>query len=226
MNTPCPEWENVSAAIDGELSQPDQADAFAHARSCSSCRQLLSMDAQAGLLARPVAFGPATWPLDEDSLTGAERRWLGDRWRRWLLTVVAVAIVLLALPGYVDHGTTGDHVSRHLATWQIAFGVGLAIAAAFTRFSYALLAMSASFTVLTVISKTIDLFAGHDGAWADPVHLVELIGAGMLWFVIPPHLKPRRPTLRRTRRDDTSHPSQHRPRGLSVVPRHEQEGRR
>ena len=222
MNAPCPEWENVSAAIDGELSESEQADGYAHARSCRSCRQLLSMPP----LAAPVALDAAGWPLDDDSLTGAERRWLGDRSRRWLLTVVAVAIVILAIPGYVDHGTTGDHVSRHLATWQIAFGVGLAIAAAFTRFSYALLAMSASFTVLTVISKTIDVFAGHDGAWADPVHVVELIGAGMLWFVIPPHLKPRRPTLRRTRRDDAGHPSKHRPRGLSVVPGGEQQGRR
>ncbi len=184
--TVCAWWELVSAAADGELDEADRRAALAHARRCQMCSAIVTASATPSI---PAAL-PA--PIDMAALTRRERRWLGGRWTRWLLMVAAIVIVTEAVPTYISgEGLTAEaHAARHLASWQIGFGVGLFVAAWMSRMSQAMLAFAATFAALTIVSKAIDVIGGHRGPWADSVHLVELVAVFLLWRLTPAHLFP------------------------------------
>ncbi len=193
----CPWWEQVSASADGELSEPDRSAADAHASTCPACTA--SLEATALLRPSPRPTAVTTSPvagLDTAELTNSERRWLSGRWARRLLLVAAIVIVLAALPSYIqgEASSAEAHAARHLAAWQIGFGVGLFVAAWVSRMSHAMLALAATFAALTVVATAIDVISGHSGPLAEPVHLVELIGVFLLWWLTPPHLLPWHPT--------------------------------
>jgi hypothetical protein len=135
-------------------------------------------------------YAPLT--VDPAVLTSRERRWLGGRWTRRLLLVAAAVIVVEAIPAFVrGNGLSAEcHPARHLASWQIGFGVGLFVAAWLSRMSHAMLALAATFATLTVTATAIDVIGGHRGPWAESVHLVELIGVFLLWRLTPAHLLP------------------------------------
>lgn len=184
--TVCAWWELVSAAADGELDEADQRAALDHARRCQMCSAIVTVsDTPSIPTAVPV-------PIDTAALTRRERRWLGGRWTRWLLMVAAIVIVIEAVPTYISgEGLTAEaHAARHLASWQIGFGVGLFVAAWMSRMSQAMLAFAATFAALTIVAKTIDVIGGHRGPWADSVHLVELVAVFLLWRLTPAHLLP------------------------------------
>ena len=190
----CAWWEQVSAGADGELPEAECAAADAHAATCTSCSAAL----RATAALRPVPHAAAAAEssgasvFDPQRLTGGERRWLGGRWARRLLVVAAIIIVIEAIPAYIrGEGLSAEsHAARHLAAWQIGFGVGLFVAAWVSRMSHAMLALAATFAALTVVATGIDVIGGHSGPWAESVHLVELIGVFLLWRLAPPHLLP------------------------------------
>ncbi len=206
--TACERFETVSAAIDGELPEPERQRALDHATNCPTCSTALTMaaDLQHAAVLRsadhdqPAGFDPA-------ALTAQEQRWMGGRWARRLLVVAALIIVLEAIPAYVTgRGLSAEsHAARHLGAWQIGFGVGLLVAALFSRMSHAMLALAVTFAVLTVGATIIDIVGGHSGTWVESVHLVELVGVFLLWRLTPPHLIPwRRDPETRYDADDTS----------------------
>ena len=197
---PCPRWEQVSAAVDGELAEPDRSRALDHARGCAYCGPLLATTAGPADHPAVTADAPA---LDHSRLSGRERRWLRARWTRWLLAAAAVIIVAEAIPAYATghgHGLDTEahaHTARHLATWQIGFGVGLLVAALMSRLSHAMLALAATFATLTITATVIDIISGHRGPWTESVHLIELVAVVLLWHLTPAHLLPwhRTPTV-------------------------------
>ena len=190
----CAWWEQVSAGADGELSDPKRAAADAHVATCPSCSTALR--ATAALRTAPHAAAAqessGASVFDPQRLSSGERRWLGGRWARRLLIVAAIIIVIEALPAYIrGEGLSAEsHAARHLAAWQIGFGVGLFVAAWVSRMSHAMLALAATFAALTVGATAIDVISGHRGPWAESVHLVELVGVFLLWRLTPPHLLP------------------------------------
>jgi hypothetical protein len=189
--TDCPHWDNVSAAADGELPEPASGRALDHALRCAYCGPLLN-----SITARPTDGNAAAPAIDVEQLSARERRWLGARWSRWFLTAAAVIIVAEAIPAYVTgHGHGLDtqahaHTARHLATWQIGFGVGLLVAALMSRLTHAMLALATTFATLTIAATVIDVVNGHRGPWAESVHLIELVAILLLWHLTPPHLMP------------------------------------
>ena len=138
------------------------------------------------------------------------------RWTRWLLAGAAIVIVAEAIPTYATgHGLDSHtNVARHLATWQIGFGVGMLVAAAMSRLTHAMLALAATFGVLTVVATAIDVVNGHRGPWAESVHLVELVAILLLWQLTPPGLLP---WHRRTRRQGDTSQGAHRPPNLRAL---------
>ncbi len=215
MNLDCPRWDDVSAAVDGELAPASAEAALAHARRCAHCRLLLELPpasgtAGRGATLRAVPDNDAGLPVDS-ALTGAERRWLHDRVGRVLLAGVALVIIGSGLPNYLEPaGSDGaaSHTLRHVASWQIAFGIGLLVAAWLSRFSHALLALATAFVALTLTASVVDLLSGHRGPLAEWVHLVELVAVVLLWRMTPPHLRPSwRDARRRWRRPTAQRPS-------------------
>lgn len=189
----CPWWEQVSASADGELTEPERATADAHAAACPTCSSLLETTTRLHPAMRPaISSASLSAGIDPAQLTGQERRWLSGRWARRLLLVAAIIIVVEAIPAYIrgEGPSAESHAARHLAAWQIGFGVGLFVAAWVSRMSHAMLALAATFATLTVIATAIDIIGGHSGPLAEAVHLVELIGIFLLWRLTPPHLLP------------------------------------
>jgi hypothetical protein len=191
------------------MPEPDRSRAFDHAHRCASCGPLLAAS----------MIGPdRSLPADPERLSARERRWLRARWTRWLLAGAAIVIVAEAIPTYATgHGLdTHTHAARHLATWQIGFGVGLLVAAVMSRLTHAMLALAATFGVLTITATVIDIVNGHRGPWAESVHLVELVAIVLLWQLTPPGLLPwhRRSGDRHGGAEGTAQ----RARGLRVVP--------
>ena len=136
-----------------------------------------------------------------EHFTSSERRWLQARGARVVLVVVGLVIAGRAIPEYFQ-GDTKDstvHIARHIATWQFGLSVGLIVAAIQSRFSQALLALASSVAVLTIVSTIVDIALGHRDPLTETVHLVELLGIGLLWWVTPPHLRPHRSTTRSDR---------------------------
>jgi hypothetical protein len=162
--------------------------------------------------------------IDPESLSPRERRWLRARWTRWLLAGAAIVIVVEAIPTYATgHGLdTHTHAARHLATWQIGFGVGLLVAAAMSRLTHAMLALAATFGVLTVAATGMDIVNGHQGPWAESVHLVELVAIILLWQLTPPDLLPWH--RKRKERDAAAEQTPPRPPRLRAVPSHRPDG--
>jgi len=189
----------VSAAADGEADAREQAAVDDHLVSCAECRSALETATQLRVPAAAAVDVDGGGFSPEDSEPG-ERRWLLARGARVALVVVGVLIVGFAVPEYFQ-GDTKDaagHVGRHLATWQFGFGVGLVVAAVQSRFSQALLALATAVATLTIVTTVIDVAFGHRAPLAETVHVVELVGIVLLWWVTPPHLRPRR--ARRARR--------------------------
>jgi predicted anti-sigma-YlaC factor YlaD len=188
----CPEWEDVSAALDGELPADASHAALRHAARCPICRTALDTVIEP---APDVASTAQVPSFGSDMVTAPERRWLTGRWTRLLLLFAAVVIVAEAVPVYIrgDGLDAQTHAARHLAAWQIGFGVGLFVAAWVSRMSQAMLALASSFAILSAVATIINLAAGHSGPLAETVHLIELIAVFLLWRITPPHLRAWRP---------------------------------
>jgi anti-sigma factor RsiW len=182
----CAWWERASALVDGELDPSERPGVERHVERCRACAAALDA---AGAVAR-------NGMLDLRRLSVGERRWLRVDATRVLLLLAALALLALAIPAFVGGNGphTHDHTQRHLAMWQIGIASGLLVASVASRFSHAMLAVAASFVVLTGIAAGYDLAAGHSGPWNEPVHLIEVVAAVLLWRLTPPHLIPgRRP---------------------------------
>lgn len=217
----CPWWEQVSAGADGELPEAERAAADAHATTCPDCSASLRTlgTLRPSMHAATAIDSSGASVLDPERLSDREQRWLGGRWARRLLVVAAIVIVVDAIPTYISgEGVSAEsHAARHLAAWQIGFGVGLFVAAWVSRMSHAMLALAATFATLTVVAKAIDMIGGHRGPWADSVHLVELVGVFLLWRLTPPHLLPWHRSSASV--DDATTPTQHELRLVRSEPR-------
>lgn len=190
-------WERVSAFQDDEVDDVERGVVRAHLDDCAQCRTQLAASVEVfQVVARPAPVEVAQ--LSMGDLSTVERHWLVARAGRGALVIVGLAIVGFAVPEYFK-GDTADsaaHVARHLATWQFGFGVGLIVAAIQSRFSQALLALATSVAMLTVVTSIVDVALGHRAPFAEGVHVVELAGIGLLWWMTPAHLRPRRRTPR------------------------------
>lgn len=201
MSDTCVFWERVSASLDGELPASERELIAAHQRRCAHCRTRTEA-------LHALSLGQQK-PAPPPQMTAVELRWFGGRRGRALLALVGVAIATAGLPAMLNSDTADSaaHLARHLATWQIGFGIGLIVAARTTRLTHAMLALGATIALLTMAASFVDIVFGHQGPMAEGVHLIELIGVVLLWAIVPPQL---RPTVfpRRLRRR-RSHPPIH-----------------
>lgn len=149
---------------------------------------------------RPSADAPAV-PSGRRARRRARRSQHDGRGRvavlafQYGLLVVALLMVVLAVPELLAPSSDAVHTSRHLGGWDVAFAIGLVLAALQPWRARGLLPMAAALAGVMVVTAVIDIAHGSTPGMAEGTHLLEVFGLVFLWL-----LSRSIPTDERTRR--------------------------
>jgi predicted anti-sigma-YlaC factor YlaD len=195
--------ELISADLDGEADEHEQAVLAAHLETCARCRAFV---ADATALHRATRIAPASTVPDLTDVIleraaadpsigrrrirrrngpahGAPRSRVAVLAFQYGLLVVALMMMVLALPELFASSGEGVHVSRHLGGWDVAFAVGLLIAALQPWRARGLLPMAAALAGVMVVTAAIDVVRGSTAGLAEGTHLLEVFGLVFLWLL-------------------------------------------
>lgn len=184
----CDHWvEALSAMADGEDPGVEPRLVEAHLRTCSQCRAFADATEQ---MMSPTRLGEA--PVMPDlSRRVVKAAVLADRASRWsivrvVLGVVAVQIVVLAVPDLVRTSGTAAHESRHLGAFSVAYAVGLAMVVLRPARARTMLPVAAVLAGAIAITAVIDVVDGRVPLLDESLHLPELISVGLVWALAAP----------------------------------------
>lgn len=187
----------VSAHLDGEAALPDAE--RAHVASCDGCRAWAEAVGPDGVLATLVLAARAEAPDRAASLLVALADQASDavderlRQVRVLLGLAGAVMLALAVPALLGLGEVqlgdvlladlGVHAARDAAVFQAAVGVGFLAVAHRPARAGGLFPVVAIVALLTTITTSVDLARGTATVGQEVTHLVELVGAGLLWLM-------------------------------------------
>lgn len=177
--------ELVSAAADDELSPAEEQLLASHLDRCADCAAYADRLAS---LTRTVRLRPVT---RADDLTGrimARSRppRLGrGGWLRPALAWVGIVVAFQSAGPLVfgELDGTPTHVARHVGASALALAIGLLYAAWRPDRAFGLLPLVVALFAATVVAAVLDTLAGDRTAFAELVHVAELVGMVLLWFV-------------------------------------------
>lgn len=177
--------ELASAAVDDELTADEERRLTAHLDGCAACTEHVE---RLAVLTRAVRLRPVTVGVDltERVLVRSRPPRLGrGGWLRpalaWVAIVIAVQSVGPLVLGEVDGVPT--HVARHVGASGLALAIGLAYAAWRPTRAFGLLPFVLALFGATVLATVLDTVNGARSAMAEAVHVAELVGMALLWFV-------------------------------------------
>ena len=193
----CEPWHDlISARIDNEATAAESDALDTHLATCAACR---AWERQALALARHVRVRPARPVPDLSPRIVAAAGVGAARARfdiaRWLLAWVALAELVLAVPALVlgDDSGASEHVARHIGSFDVAFAIGLLVAALHPARARAILPLAIVLTGCMALSTGLDLADGSTTVGLEAHHLIEIAGFVLLWFVAgkprPAHLR-------------------------------------
>jgi predicted anti-sigma-YlaC factor YlaD len=177
--------ELVSARIDDELGPDEELALDGHLVECADCTaygEELAVFTRV-LRVRPVERRP---DLTGRILDRSRPPRLGrGGWLRPALAWVGVVIVAQSFGPLVfgDIDGTPTHIARHVGASALALGIGLLYAAWRPTRAFGLLPLVAALFAATAIAATLDTLTGDRAPVAETVHVVELVGMVLLWFV-------------------------------------------
>lgn len=185
----CDQWiEAISARADGEDPGIDERVLDAHLASCPSCR---SFEAAIGDDRRQLAVQPADL-MPDLSQRVSKLAALADRASAWgavrgLLAVVAIEVIVLALPALVlGEGEQHVHEARHLGAFSVAYGVALLVVAVRPARARTVLPVAAVLAGALFITAVIDLVSGEVPLLNETSHLPELVSVVLVWLLATP----------------------------------------
>jgi predicted anti-sigma-YlaC factor YlaD len=177
--------ELVSAAADDELAPDEERRLVAHLEGCVDCTAYAN---ELAGLTRTIRLRPVASRDDLTELILARSRppRLGrGGWMRpalaWVGLVVAAQSIAPLVFGDLDG--TPTHVARHVGASALALAIGLLYGAWRPARAFGLLPLVAALFLATVVAAALDTLAGDRTAVAESVHVAELIGMVLLWFV-------------------------------------------
>lgn len=189
----CELWrEAISAGADGEDSQTDPRLLAAHLQTCPDCR---AFEASVGVTRRLLRIGVAPPTPDLASRITALNA-MHDRrsaWQiaRWGLAVVAVQIIVFAVPELLGRdGTSSVHAARHIGAFTAAYAVGLLVVVVRPARARTMIPVAAVLSGALVITAVVDLVTGDAPFVSEISHLPELASLGLLWLLHRPVTAP------------------------------------
>jgi predicted anti-sigma-YlaC factor YlaD len=186
----CDVWaEAISALADGEDPGIDPRLVQAHLGRCPSCRAFRDQLEQVGG-APPRREVPV---MPDLSRRVVRLNALADRASHWsaarlALAVVAVQIVVLAVPDLVDRGADGSraHDSRHLGAFSVAYAVGLLVVVARPARARTVLPVAVVLAGALGITAVVDIARGDVPLVGESLHLPELVSVLLVWLLAVP----------------------------------------
>jgi predicted anti-sigma-YlaC factor YlaD len=173
----------LSALIDGEDPGMPADQARAHVATCQACQ---AWQERAEGVTRAVRVQSVQVPdLTERVLAAvAADRPAPDSRRqvlRWALAISAVAQLLLSLPTLFAGSGEAVHVSREMASFDVAIAVGYLFAAWRPARAAALVPVAVALSICLLLTSTLDV--ANDGALVahEIGHLLAVFQAGLLW---------------------------------------------
>jgi predicted anti-sigma-YlaC factor YlaD len=177
--------ELVSAAVDDELAPEEERSLAAHLDGCVECA---SYAEQLSRLTRSLRLRPA--PTENDLAARVLARSRPPRlgrggWLRpalaWVGIVIAIQSVRPLVFGDIDGAPT--HIARHVGASALALAIGLLYAAWRPTRAFGLLPFVGALFAATLLATVLDTASGARSALAETVHIAEIVGMVLLWFV-------------------------------------------
>lgn len=174
--------EIFSACLDGEAEAEELAAAMSHVQSCLDCRRMTeAMRSTQSVVSR---FEPESVPDQASVILDQSRRVRRLRRSivRGLLALDSLLLFLYVIPEIL--ATTGDaHLEHHLAVWGATFATTLALIAIRPSFARVVRPIATLFVLSMVIIALIDIFRGETPMLAETHHLLEVVGAVLIWLL-------------------------------------------
>ena len=210
-----PYRELISADLDGEADDAERATLAAHLATCAGCTAFAAEVGRIHRASRVVvadSIPDLTDAIVERATADPTVELIGvgrppaparrpTRSRvavlafQYGLLVVALLMVVLAAPDLLASSGDAVHVSRHLGGWDVAFAIGLILAAVQPWRARGLLPMAAALAGVMVVTAAFDIARGSTPGLAEGTHLLEVFGLVFLWLLarsMPAGERPRR----------------------------------
>jgi predicted anti-sigma-YlaC factor YlaD len=181
--------EALSARLDGELGELEDAALDHHLETCTGCRA--HARALAGLHrslrvreAEPVPdLTRQIMAATADQLPSPHRPAArAVEWPRYALFTVAFTQLVMALPMLAgEHSGIALHHMRELGSFGIALAVGLLVVAWQPQRAAGLLPMASVLVAGLVLTAGADIVSGRSSGLGESPHLLEVVGVLLLW---------------------------------------------
>ncbi len=176
----------ISARADGEDPGVSDADIDAHIAECPSCRAF--SDSTHRLRRQLGIYDTAIAPDVRRDVVQSTAR--DDRQRtspviRWLLALIAVQIIVLAIPDFLSEEPDA-HSLRHLGAFSLAYAVGLLVVVARPARARTMLNVAIVLVAALAATTAVDVIRGNVTLLNETVHLLELGSAVFLWALARP----------------------------------------
>lgn len=200
MSAACEQFRTaLSALADGEVAPVGASALRRHLDGCAPCT---AFAAAIDDLDRRVRVAPAE-PVPDLTvriLTGVATPQAAQRrqhvaQRRLVLAIVGVVQLLVAVPALLAAGTLAAHVTREVAIFDVALGVGFLVASRRPERAGGLLPVAAVVAGLVTLTSLGDVVTGATTWLQESTHLLEVVGTLLLWRLDRDR---QRPTLRPT----------------------------
>lgn len=177
--------EQVSAWLDGELSELEEHALQAHLASCDGCAayagrcevlhrsmRVTALDDVPDLVPAIMAAAPPP-----PARTGVELM-------RYALGALAATQLVLAVPElFALSSSEPVHVARHLGGWDLAFAVGLLVVAIQPWRARGLLPMVLALGGVMVVTALLDVIGNETAGLGEASHVFELAGLVLVWLL-------------------------------------------
>lgn len=196
--------EAISASFDGEAMNVAAGDVECHLAGCPACR---SWAASVEELHRASRVRTAETIPDQTSAilaTAAARGLLspdpGGSRRRCRVTLALVALLQLAIavPDLLFGEESGAtvHVAHEMGSWDLALAVGFLFAAWRPARAWGMVPLVTALVASLLVTTGLDVAEGHAELSREAVHILEVVGLGVLWALARRPPVARRPALR------------------------------
>jgi predicted anti-sigma-YlaC factor YlaD len=183
----CERWrEAISARADGEDAALGRRMLDAHLRRCPGCRRFAAAVPMA-VVGRPASVPPDELPRRIARLTAAADRAATWSVARALLAVVAIEIVVVAVPPLLgDEQATSPHAARHLGAFAVAYGVGLLVVVVRPARARTMLPVAIVVAAALAIGAIVDLVQRRIPLVGEAAHLPEVVSVALVWMLAVP----------------------------------------